>query len=65
MGYWKAGNYFGLSVGSRGGAELERLIGEPGDATIVMDSISVSHLLIVIAVILANVGMLAEKGGKK
>ena len=65
MGYWKAGNYFGLSVGSRGGAELERLIGEPGDATIVMDSISVSHLLIVIAVILANVGMLAEKGGRK
>ena len=65
MGYWKAGNYFGLSVGSRGGAELERLIGEPGDATIVMDSISISHLLIVIAVILANVGMLAEKGGKE
>jgi hypothetical protein len=58
---WQAGNYFGLSVGSRGGAELESLIGEPGDATVAMDSISVSHLLIVIAVILANVGVLSEK----
>jgi hypothetical protein len=59
---WLAGNYFGMSVGSRGGAELEMLIGEPGDAIIAMDSISVSHLLIVIAVILANVGLLLEKG---
>jgi len=59
---WLAGNYFGMSVGSRGGAELEMLIGEPGDAIIAMDSISVSHLLIVIAVILANVGLLLERG---
>jgi hypothetical protein len=59
---WQAGNYFGLSVGSRGGAELEMLIGEPDDATISMDSISVSHLLIVVAVILANVGYFATRG---
>jgi hypothetical protein len=58
---WQAGNYFGLSIGSRGGAELEALINEPGEATVAMDSISVSHLLIVIAVILANVGVLSEK----
>jgi len=62
---WLAGNYFGMSVGSRGGAELEMLIGEPGDAIIAMDSISVSHLLIVIAVILANVGLLLERGRGK
>jgi hypothetical protein len=61
---WLAGNYFGMSVGSRGGAELEMLIGEPGDAIIAMDSISVSHLLIVIAVILGNLGLLMEKGRK-
>lgn len=59
---WQAGNYFGLSVGSRGGAELEALIGEPDDATVSMDSISVSHLLIVLAVILANVGYFATRG---
>lgn len=59
---WLAGNYFGMSVGSRGGAELEMLIGEPGEAIVAMDSISVSHLLIVIAVILANVGLLLERG---
>jgi hypothetical protein len=62
---WLAGNYFGMSVGSRGGAELEMLIDEPGDAIIAMDSISVSHLLIVIAVILANVGLLLERGRGK
>ena len=60
--YWLAGNYFGMSVGSRGGAELELLIGELGEATTAMDSISVSHLLIVIAVILANIGVLTERG---
>jgi hypothetical protein len=62
---WQAGNYFGLSVGSRGGAELEALIGEPGEATTAMDSISVSHLLIVIAVILANIGVITERLGGK
>ncbi len=60
--YWLAGNYFGMSVGSRGGAELELIIGELGEATTAMDSISVSHLLIVIAVILANITVLTERG---
>jgi hypothetical protein len=62
MPYYIAGNAFGLSIGSRGGAELEALIGEPGEATTAMDSISVSHLLIVLAVVLANVGILAKLG---
>ena len=59
--YYLAGNYFGLSIGSRGGAELEVLIGEPGEATTAMDSINASHLLIVLAVILANVGYLLSR----
>jgi hypothetical protein len=59
--YYLAGNYFGLSIGSRGGAELEVLIGEPGEATTSMDSINASHLLIVLAVILANVGYLLSR----
>lgn len=60
---WQAGNFFGVSVGSRGGAELEKLIGELGDATITMDSINVSHLLVVFAIILANIGVITEKLG--
>ncbi|HUV35053.1 MAG TPA: hypothetical protein VMW22_08960 [Candidatus Desulfaltia sp.] len=59
--YYLAGNYFGLSIGSRGGAELEVLIGEPGEATTAMDSINASHILIVLAVILANVGYLVQR----
>ncbi len=62
MGYYLAGNYFGMSVGSRGGAELELLINELGEATTAMDSISVSHLLIVLAVILANVDVITKLG---
>jgi hypothetical protein len=63
---WQAGNFFGVTNGSRGGAELEILIGELGEATTAMDSISVSHLLIVIAIILANIGVITEKlGGKE
>ena len=63
---WQAGNFFGVSVGSRGGAELELLIGELGEATTAMDSISVSHLLLIFAIIIGNIGTLVEKlGGKK
>ncbi|MFP3951427.1 MAG: hypothetical protein ACLFVP_04725 [Candidatus Bathyarchaeia archaeon] len=62
MPYYRSGNIFGMSVGSRGGAELEQLIGEPGDATVTMDAISVSHLLLVGAIILANIGYFATRG---
>jgi len=62
MPLWLAGNYFGLSVGSRGGAELEKMIGELGEATTSMDSINVSHVLVVLAIILANIGYLATRG---
>jgi hypothetical protein len=63
---WQAGNFFGVSVGSRGGAELEKLIDELGEATTAMDSISVSHVLLVLAVIIGNIGVITEKlGGKK
>ncbi len=64
--YYASGDLFGLAVGVRGGAELELLIGEPGGAAKKMDSISLSHLLIVILIILANIGFLAAKysGGR-
>ena len=62
---WQAGNFFGVSVGSRGGAELEQLIGELGEATTAMDSISVSHLLLILAIIIGNLGTITEKLGGK
>jgi hypothetical protein len=54
--HYKAGNLVGLAIGVRGGAELEALAGMPSDATVRMDSISLSHSLFVILMILANVG---------
>lgn len=62
MPYIHSGELFGMTVGSRGGAELEKLIGAPGDATITMDAINVSHILVVIAIVLANVGYFATRG---
>ena len=62
---WQAGNFFGVSVGSRGGAELEALIGELGEATTAMDSISVSHLLLILAIIIGNIGTLTDRLGGK
>jgi glycerophosphoryl diester phosphodiesterase len=65
MVYYLSGDEFGLVAGSRGAAELEALTGFKGDATVTMDSISVSHVLLVLAIILANVSMLALRGKKK
>jgi len=62
MPFYKSGVLFGMSVGSRGGAELETLIGEPGPATVTMDAINVSHLLVLGAIVLANIGYFATRG---
>lgn len=56
MPYYLSGNLKGLAVGVRGGAELEKLTGFLGDATIRMDAINITHILFVILIILANVG---------
>jgi hypothetical protein len=64
MAYIRSGNLVGLLSGVRGGAEMEKLIGEPGAATTNMDSISVSHLCVVIAVIIANVSYFATRRKK-
>jgi hypothetical protein len=65
MSYFLSGDEFGLVAGSRGAAELEALTGYKGDATITMDSISVSHVLLVLAIILTNISMFATRGKKK
>jgi len=61
MPYYRSGVLFGMSVGVRGGAELEKLVGEPAEATIRMGAINISHILVVIAVILANIGYFASR----
>ena len=65
MVYFLSGDEFGLVAGSRGAAELEALVVRKANATVTMDSISVSHILLVLAIILANVGMFATRGKKK
>jgi len=65
MPFYRSGVLFGMSVGVRGGAELEKLIGEPGEATIRMGAINISHILVIIAVLLANIGYFASRGKKR
>ncbi len=53
--YLQAGQIDGIIGGLRGAAEYEKLIGKPGKATSAMDSQSVVHALIFMAIILANI----------
>jgi len=59
--YYASRDIFGLAVGVRGGAELEKLVGEPGGATTRMDAISLSHLTVVLLIVLANLGFAYTK----
>lgn len=62
MPYYRAGILFGMSSSSIGGAELEMLMNEPGEATVTSDAISTSHLLVIVAVLLANIGYFGTRG---
>jgi len=62
MPHYRAGILFGMSVGVRGGAEMEKLINEPGNATVSMDAINISHIMLVIVVVLSNVGYIMTRG---
>jgi len=59
--YLASGDIFGLAVGVRGAAELEALAGMPAAATKTMDSISSTHLLFVILIVLANIPIIITK----
>lgn len=65
--YYRAGQFQGLVNGMRGAAEYEKLagmaeiIGEIPDATKGMDAQTVTHCLIVLAILLANVAYFIEK----
>lgn len=59
--YLASGDIFGLAVGVRGAAELEKLAGMPAAATTTMDAISSTHLLFVILIVLANLPVIYKK----
>ena len=63
--YYPNAGLMAILIGVRGGAEYEKLIGHLGDGTITMDAINVSHLLFIIAIILANVGYVMTRREKK
>jgi hypothetical protein len=59
--YLASGDIFGLAVGVRGAAELEKISNMPSDATTRMDAISMTHLLFVILIIVANLSLIISK----
>ncbi|MEM0084730.1 MAG: hypothetical protein QW743_04200 [Candidatus Methanomethylicia archaeon] len=65
MAYYQAGLAVGALKGIRGAAEYEKLIGQLGEATTSLDALNVSHLLVIIAIIMANLSyvMTRRRGG--
>ena len=61
MNQYRAGLIKGMIGGLAGGAEFEKLIGKPGDATVGMDAQSLGHLVVILFLIVGNVGYLAAK----
>jgi hypothetical protein len=65
--YYRAGQFQGLVNGMRGAAEYEKLahvqerIGEIPDATKGMDAQTVTHCLIVLAIIIANIAFFIDR----
>jgi len=59
--YYRSGQYKGLLMGARGGAEYEFLTGHPGRAIVNMDSQSAAHIMVVLLIVLGNVGYFVSK----
>jgi hypothetical protein len=62
--YLQTGQLIGLIGGMKGAAEYERLVDEPGLATVGMDSQSIAHMLIIGFIALGNVLYWYEKRKK-
>jgi hypothetical protein len=58
--YLDAKQIIGLLTGLRSAAEYELLIGRPGSAVAAMDAQSMSHVLIILAIVLGNIGYYAS-----
>lgn len=61
----KSGDLYGFIGSARGSAELEYIIGKPGEAVATTDTLSLSHLWVIFLIILGNVGMYARKASRK
>jgi hypothetical protein len=59
--FYASGQLKGLLMGMRGAAEYELLIGKPDRAVVGMDAQSAAHVIIIVFVVLANLGYLAQK----
>lgn len=59
--YLQSEQVFGLLPGVKGAAEYERLEGTPGEASRGMPYQVTSHLLIILAMVVANVGYVAQR----
>ncbi len=65
MPYYDAGQVIGLLNGLRGAAEYEALIGDPGEATINLDSISSGHLVIILFILFGNIAYFGLRNSNK
>ena len=61
MPYVQSGQMLGLMAGLRGAAEYEQLLGVKGKATVGMDAISFSHLVVLVFIVIANVAYFAGR----
>lgn len=59
--YYRAGQLVGFLNGVRGAAEYEKLINRPYWGLGLMDSVSISHMLLVAFVVVGNIAFLAGK----
>lgn len=63
--YLRSGQVKGIIPGLRGAAEYEKLTGQPGLGTKLMDAQSVGHVIIILLVILGNISFFMKQGQKK
>jgi hypothetical protein len=62
--FWRAGDMVGFLGGSRGSAEMELLIGEPGAALATTDTLSLSHVYLILLIIIGNLGYIIKRLGE-
>jgi hypothetical protein len=56
MPYLQSGTYKAVLQSMRGGAELEYLISAPGPGLTAMNSFTLGHYMLMIAILLGNIG---------
>lgn len=67
MPYVQSGQMIGLLAGLRGAAEYEQLLDMKGTATVAMDAISFSHIVVLVFIVISNIAyfLSRNKGGAR